>query len=189
MGGSPPWRQTPVRASHQPPQARRAGVPPSAGASRARRPGGQANMSARIVPARGWLSFRRIVDVPFETCVAALDSWQRTGQRSELRFGNSLLRGPIEHDGDTGTCRIQVRLARGPLRPLLRMRLDIDRWSASSTALELTPSGRVRATADYFRAGHLLLDLLTRSLSQPLPPVHAQDTTSRPHVSLGATRP
>ena len=69
------------------------------------------------------------------------------------------------------------------------MRLDIDRWSASSTALELTPSGRVRATADYFRAGHLLLDLLTRSLSQPLPPVHAQDTTSRPHVSIGATRP
>jgi len=147
------------------------------------------SLSAPQVVGTEWLSFQRIVDVPFETCVAALDSWQRTGQRSELRFGNSLLRGPIEHDGDTGTCRIQVRLARGPLRPLLRMRLDIDRWSASSTALELTPSGRVRATADYFRAGHLLLDLLTRSLSQPLPPVHAQDTTSRPHVSIGATRP
>ena len=126
-------------------------------------------MSASMIPVPEWLSFQRIVDVPFETCVAALDSWQRTGQRSELRFGNSLLRGPIEHDGDTGTCRIQVRLARGPLRPLLRMRLDIDRWSASSTALELTPSGHVRATAHYFRAGHLLLDLLTRSLSQPLP--------------------
>ena len=146
-------------------------------------------MSANMIPVPEWLSFQRIVDIPFETCVAALDSWQRTGQRSEPRFGNSLLRGPIEHDGDTGTCRIQVRLARGTLRPLLRMRLDIDRWSASSTALELTPSGRVRATADYFRAGHLLLDLLTRSLSQPLPPVHAQDTTSRPHVSMGATRP
>jgi hypothetical protein len=142
-------------------------------------------MSASTIPVPEWLSFQRIVDVPFETCVAALDSWQR----SERRFANSLLRGPIEHDGDTGTCRIQVRLARGPLRPLLRMRLDIDRWSASSTALELTPSGRVRATAAYFRAGHLLLDLLTRSLSQPLPPVHAQDTTSQPHVPIGATRP
>jgi hypothetical protein len=142
-------------------------------------------MSASMIPVPEWLSFQRIVDVPFETCVAALDSWQR----SERRFGNSLLRGPIEHDGDTGTCRIQVRVARGPLRPLLRMRLDIDRWSASSTALELTPSGRVRATAAYFRAGHLLLDLLTRSLSQPLPPVHAQDTTSQPHVPIGATRP
>jgi hypothetical protein len=24
----------------------------------------------------GWLSFRRIIDIPFETCVAALESWQ-----------------------------------------------------------------------------------------------------------------
>ena len=141
-----------------------------------------------MIPVPEWPSFQRIVDVPFETCVAALDSWQRTGQRSELRFGNSLLRGPIEHDGDTGTCRIQVRLARGPLRPLLRMRLDIDRWSASSTALELTPSGRVRATADYFRAGHLLLDLLTRTLPRPVAPARAWDTASQPRVPAGSGR-
>src|SRR5689334_7950141 len=134
-------------------------------------------MSASMIPVPEWLSFQRIVDVPFETCVAALDSWQRTGQRSELRFGNSLLRGPIAHDGDTGTCRIQVRLARGPLRPLPPMRLDIDGGSASSAALKPAPAGRVRATAGYFRAVLLPLDLLTRSLSQPLPPVHAQDTT------------
>ena len=68
------------------------------------------------------------MDVPFETCVAALDSWQRTGQ-CELRVGESLLCGPVEHDRETETRRIQVRLARGSLRPLLRMRLDIDRLS------------------------------------------------------------
>jgi hypothetical protein len=121
-------------------------------------------MSAGMCSALGWLSFRRIVDVPFETCVATLESWQRTALDGELRIGESRLPGPIEHDRDSGTRRIEVRLARGPLRPLLRMRLDIDRWSSSSTALELIPCGRVRPTAAYFRAGHLLLDSLTHSL-------------------------
>ena len=80
-------------------------------------------------PALGPGSFRRIVDVPFETCVAALGSWQRTAQGGEVRFGDSLLCGPVERDPGSATCRIQVRLARGALRPLLRMRVDIDRWS------------------------------------------------------------
>jgi hypothetical protein len=112
----------------------------------------------------GWLSFRRIVDIPFETCVAALESW-REGRNDELQLGQSTLRGPIEHDHGSGTCRVEVRLARGPLRPPLRMRLDLDCWSrSSSTALELIPCGHVRATASYFRAGHLLLDSLTHSL-------------------------
>lgn len=164
-------------------------VPPSAGASRARRPGGQASMSASTVPARGWLSFRRIIDVPFQTCVTALDSGQCTGQGGGLRFGGSLLRGPIEHDRASGTCRIQVRLARGPLRPLLRMRLDIDRWSASSTALELIPCGRVRPTAAYFRAGHFLLDSLTRSLPRHVAPAHARDTAAQSHAPIGSGRP
>jgi len=145
-------------------------------------------MKASPVPVRGSPSFRRIVDVPFQTCVAALDSWKRTGH-GELRFGESLLRGPVAHDRDTGTRRIQVRLARGPLRPLLRMRLDIDRWSCSSTAVELIPCGRVRPSAAYFRAGHLLLDLLTRSWSQHLPPARARDTTSQPHEPVGSARP
>jgi hypothetical protein len=89
----------------------------------------------------GSLSFRRIMDVPFETCVAELDSWQRT-EYGELRVGGSLLRGPAEHDREAGTRRIQVRLARGSLRPLLRMRLDVDLWSASSTVIELIPWAR-----------------------------------------------
>ena len=123
-------------------------------------------MSTSIVPAPGSLSFWRIVDVPFETCVAALEGWLRTGHGGELRFGGSQVLGPMEHDHDLGTRRIQVRLARGPLYPALRMRLEIDRWSSSSTALELIPGRLVRPTADYFRAGRLLLDSLTRSLPQ-----------------------
>ena len=123
-------------------------------------------MSTSMIPEFESLSFRRIVDVPFETFVAALDSWLRTRHGRELRFGRSQLLGPMEHDRDLGTRRIQVRLAQGPLHPPLRMRLDIDRWSSSSTALELIPCRLVRPTADYFRVGGLLLDSLTRSLPQ-----------------------
>jgi hypothetical protein len=69
------------------------------------------------------------------------------------------------------------------------MRLNIDCWSRpSSTALELIPCGHVRATASYFRAGHLLLDLLTRSLQLEqeihaidLPSVESPAATHRTH--------
>jgi hypothetical protein len=125
-----------------------------------------AGMSTSMVPELGSLSFWRIVDIPFETCAAELDGWLRTRHSSELRFGGSQLLGPMEHDRDLGTHRIQVRLASRPLHPPLRMRLDIDRWSSSSTALELIPGRLVRPTADYFRAGRLLLDSLIRSLPQ-----------------------
>ena len=145
-------------------------------------------MSASMVPGGGSRSFRRIMGVPFETCVAALDSWQPTGY-CELRVGGSLLRGPVEHDREVGTRRIQVRLARGSLRPLLRMRLDIDRWSASSTVVELIPCGRVGPTAAYFRAGHLLLDLLTRSLLRYLPVADARDTARQPNVPVSSGHP
>ena len=123
-------------------------------------------MSTSMVPDLGSLSFWRIADVPFETYAAALDGWLPARRGGELWFGGSQLLGPVEHDRDLGTRRIQVRLARGPLYPPLRMRLDIDRWSASSTALELIPGRLVRPTADYFRAGRLLLDSLTLSVSQ-----------------------
>ena len=72
-------------------------------------------MSAIMCSVLGWLSFRRIVDIPFETCVAALESWQCTGLDGEPPIGESRLRGPIEHHLGSGTCRIEVRLARGPL--------------------------------------------------------------------------
>ena len=119
-----------------------------------------------MVPVIESLSFWRIEDVPFETCVAALDGWLRAGRDGGLRFGGSQLLGPMEHDHNVGTRRIQVRLARGSLHPPLRMRLDVDRWSSSSSALELIPGRLVRPTADYVRAGRLLLESLTHSVRQ-----------------------
>jgi hypothetical protein len=135
---------------------------PTAGQSREAYPAGR--MSSPVY----WLSFPRIIDVPFEICVATLESWQRAAQDGELRIGQSLLRWPVEHDRKYGTRRIEVGLGRGPLRPPLRMRLEIDRWSTSSsrTALELIPRQLVRPTAAYFRSGHLLMDSLTHSLLQ-----------------------
>jgi hypothetical protein len=138
-----------------------------------------------------WLSFPRLVDVPFEICVATLESWQRTGQDGELHIGQSLLRWPIEHDRDLGIYRVEVGLARGPLRPPLRMRLDIARWSrlSSRTALELIPCQLVRPTADYFRSGHLLLDSLTHSLLQHVPAQRLGCVTAaQPHVHQDARR-
>jgi hypothetical protein len=135
-------------------------VPPLAGPGQAAPP-----------RARAWVSFRRIVDVPFGTCVVALESGQLTGHDAGRRAGQPLVCGPVEHDRDAGTCAVQVRLARGPLRPVLRMRLQADHWSSAPprTALELIPSGRARPSAAYFRAGHLLLDQLAHSLADPLP--------------------
>src|SRR5215469_5870689 len=140
--------------------------------------GGADGMSTSVIPEPESLSFRRIVDVPFDTCVAALEGRLRAGPGGELRLGRSQLLGPMEHDRDLGTRRIQVRLARGAVHPLLRMRLDIDRWSASSTALELIPCRLIRPTADYFRAGGLLLDSLTRSLPQHPQPLATQPIAS-----------
>ena len=135
-----------------------------------------------------WLSFPRIIDVPFETCMATLESWQRTGRGGELHIGQSLLRWPIEHDGDLRTSWIEVGLARGPLRPPLRMRLEIYRWSrlSSRTALELIPRQRVRPTEAYFRSGHLLMDSLTRSLHRAAAQHPGGVTTAQPHVHQDA---
>lgn len=110
------------------------------------------------------MSFRQIADIPFDAYMAALDSWQLTGHRGELRLGHRLLRGPAEWDPHFGTTRIEVRLAYGPMRPPVRMRLEIELWSPTATALELIPCQQVRPSAAYFAAGHRLLDSLTRPL-------------------------
>ena len=110
------------------------------------------------------LSFQRIANIPFDTCMAALDSRQLTGHDGEQLLGKNLLHGPAERDHRFGTCRIEVRLARGSLRPPVRMRLEIHQWSATATALELIPCQRVRPSAAYFRAGHRLLDSLIGTL-------------------------
>ena len=114
------------------------------------------------------LSFPRIADIPFDAYMARLESWL-TGYDDELRLGDSLLRGPMERDHHFDTCRIEVRLSRGPLRPPVRMRLDIEPWSPTATALELIPCQRVRPSAGYFAAGHHLLDSLTRPLPARVP--------------------
>ena len=134
------------------------GLPPSRGDSM--------SVETTACCGAGWLSFRRIAYIPFDACVAALEGMLREGNHGEVPVGQSRLCGPIKHDRRSGTCRVEVRLARGPLRPVLRMRLNIDCWSPppSSTALELIPDRRVRASASYFRAGHLLLDSLIHSL-------------------------
>jgi hypothetical protein len=141
----------------------------------------EAGPGADTRSAVGWLSFRRIVDIPFDACLAAFESWQHTGQDGEPHPGHGLLHGPIERDRDSGTCRIQVRLARRPPRKPLLMRLDIDRWSSSQTTLELIPCQRARPTAGYFRAGHRLLDSLTHAL-----PVSAQNA---PRTTSARSRP
>jgi hypothetical protein len=149
-------------------------------------------MNAGVGRALDRLSFRRITDIPFETYWAVLEGWQCKEHGGEHRIGRSLLRGPIEHDRDSGTYRIEVRLGRGPLRPRLHMRLNIDRWSwlPAKTALELIPCERVWPTAAYFRAGHLLLDSLTRSVPQHLPTQHLDDVPARQATrTSGPTQP
>jgi hypothetical protein len=133
------------------------------------------------------LSFRRVAGIPFDACLAALKSWQLTGRDSELRLGGSLLRGPIEHDDHFGTWRIEIQLARGPLRPPVRMRLDIAPWYTGATALELIPCQRVRPSAAYFAAGHRLLDSLIRLLPVRVPAQqHPEQDHLRATVSAGS---
>jgi hypothetical protein len=131
------------------------------------------------------LSFRRRVDIPFDACMAALDSWRLTGHPGELHLGKSFLRGPVERDCHGGTSRIEVRLARGPGRRPVRMRLDIEPWSSGRTALELIPGQRVRPSAAYFRAGHRLLDSLIHALPVPAP---ARARAASPRASLVGSR-
>jgi hypothetical protein len=130
-------------------------------------PGAGDSEGAGIPAVAGWPSFRKIVPIPFGACMAALERWQLTGPGGELRLGHSVLRGPAEHDPLFGTCRIEARLARGPLRLPARMRLGIDHWSVTATVLELIPCRRVQPTAAYLRAGHDLLEALVHALPQP----------------------
>ena len=114
------------------------------------------------------LSFRRIEGIPFDAYMAVLESWQLTADDGELCLGDSLVRGPVEHD-PFGTWRIEVRLARGRLRSPVRMRLEIAPWYGGATVFDLIPCQRVRPSAAYFAAGDRLLDSLTRMRPVPTP--------------------
>jgi hypothetical protein len=131
------------------------------------------------------LSFRRIADVPFDAYMAALDDWRLTRHDGEMRLGTSLLRGLIERDQHSDTCRIQVRLARGRLRPPVRMRLEIESWSPTATVIDLIPNQRVTPSAAYFAAGHRLLDSLTGPLPARVPVQRPDQNRLRGAVSAG----
>jgi len=94
-----------------------------------------------------------------------------TARDADGRWSTSGDREPQEayHDRTAGGLAVEVRLARGPLRPPARMRLYIEPWSPTATALELIPCQRVRLSAAYFAAGHRLLDSLTRPLPVRVP--------------------
>jgi hypothetical protein len=134
------------------------------------------------------LSFRRIAAIPFDAYMEALDSLPLSGHHGDLRLGNSLLRGPIQRDHHAGTCRIEVRLARGPLRPPVRMRLEIEPWSPTAAVLELIPCQRVRPSGAYFAAGHRLLDSLTRTLPARVPVQQRRDH-DHPRAAASAGAP
>jgi len=126
---------------------------------------GLASAGTGMCSAPAWLSFRRIADIPFEACVAALESWRLQGPDGELHVGQSRLRGLIEHDLGSGTCRVEVRLARG--RCARCCACAARRLLVLLAATQRARAHPVRArpvTASYFRAGHLLLDSLSRSL-------------------------
>ena len=131
-------------------------------------------------------SFRRIEEIPCEAFLAMLADWELTGDGSELCLGGSLLRGPVEQDHFFGTWRIEVRLARGRLRPPVRMRLEIAPWYAGATVFELIPCQRVRPSASYLAAGDRLLDSLTRTRPVRVPVrQHPHQEHLRATVSAG----
>ena len=66
------------------------------------------------------------------------------------------------------------------------MRLDIDYWSATRTALDLVPGQRVRPSAAYFAAGQRLLDSLACALRAPGPAREADSHAGRAPQAAGA---
>lgn len=92
-------------------------------------------------------------------------------------------------DLTSGTCQIGVRLARGALRRPLRMRLNIDHWSATSTALTLIPCQPVRPGTAYFHAGRRLLDSLTCAAGAPASAAALQQRQHTPVTRLSGHPP
>jgi hypothetical protein len=133
---------------------------------------------------RAWLSYRRIVDVPFRTCVAALDS----GQLTKPDGGPDLLSGSAARPGQRdlqGPVRLPRRAAAPPAADAAAGRLLVLR--APRIALELIPCGPVRPGVAYFLVGHQLLDSLARWLAgQSTHPLHDRSTTW--HCSWTFTR-
>ena len=114
------------------------------------------------------VAFTRLVDIPFEQCVAALETWwliEGTGP-GQKGGAQSHLVGDLERPLGTGGCRIGVRLARRAPWPGSLMELEVWPWSSSRglTLLELVPRRTVNPSRRYFQAGHAFLDMLIEAL-------------------------
>lgn len=98
-------------------------------------------MSAGSCSVPGGLAFRRIADIPCETCVAALE----TGSAPDGTANGTSAKPPAQADGTRS--RLRYLPDRGPpgpgtaAPPPRRMWLHIDRWSSppSRTAFEPIP--------------------------------------------------
>lgn len=124
-----------------------------------------------MIAGREHLIFIRRLDMSYEQCVTALESWWAAeGGEHELSVGAGgvlLLAGA---EGRPSVClrRFRVRLDRGWLQPALPMELEISCWSSlrGMTYLELVPRRAVRPSRCYFEAGHRLLEGLTAGLRE-----------------------
>jgi hypothetical protein len=97
-------------------------------------------------------SFRQIADVRSTPTWPPLTAGSSPDTAANCASATACCEGRPSEDPHFGTTQIEVRLAYGPLRPPVRMRLEIEPWSPTATALELIPCQRVRPSAAYFAA-------------------------------------
>lgn len=111
--------------------------------------------------------FLRVIDVPFDLAVTALDGWLRDAPRGILKTGRHWLVGPLHAVPGTGQAWIEVRAQHRAPWPAGVMELQVTPWSLDcrTTGLELMPRRHLRPTPRYFSAGHLLLDTLSAALA------------------------
>ena len=124
-----------------------------------------------MIACREHLAFIRRLDLSYEQCVTALESWWAAeGGEHELSVGAGTVSLLADAERPPSVClrRFRVRLDRGWLPPALPMELEISHWSSlrGMTYLELVPRCAVRPSRRYFEAGHHLLDALTAGLRE-----------------------
>jgi hypothetical protein len=130
-------------------------------------PGGGANLGGGEGLVSG-TSFLRLVDLPFATVAAALESlWEREQRGGFVTVGTGAHVGRPEVANGIGRVRVIMERRWGRISSSLPMELEIAPWSDSRpvTRLELVAGRRVRATRRYFLAGHLVLDAIIEELT------------------------
>jgi hypothetical protein len=117
------------------------------------------------------VTFLRALDVPFVSCVAAIDEWWRQeASRERLDVGRSGLRGPPALDADGGQLRLPAGLGRVLPHTIVRMDLELFPWLGDfGTKLCLRPRRAVHANHRYFVTGHAFLDAVVAAIARYLP--------------------